>query len=909
MKEKLYKYEIPTYTYFYSPVLLDATLKEMGHYIVGNYYGHLVNKSNDISMIVVQSPAFSESGDFFLDLLIKNNQEFTDRLFQLINEITILGDKFQEKYAADISDNKVSDINEFYPDYIKVFSPLIGLGYALDYSIDQYLKKHNIEFTSIKPFGNSFLSVEKFQLRKIFEIIDEKEQTIALKKHCLNYSWLLNNYVGNKELSVDYFINRKQEVHDFELLGEINIEYKKPETLFEWFSLLVYVRDERKRVNMIAIGLMNRYLKSECERLNINYNNAVLCTVDEFELLKEKKIPERNERFLKFTCTGPVDITESEWVALLETNLESTGEIKGTIACKGIATGKVKIVLSVNDFSKVEKDDIIVASMTRPDFAPILGRCSAIVTNEGGITCHAAIVSRELKIPCIIGTMDATKILKDGDIVEVDADKGIVRILDKNGEEEWFIVSSRGKPHAILTIDSIGVGISKDYVKKIYGIDYKIKKYRQFDAKRSFGKGDYDNLIKILNEEQNKNPLLFFEFGSKIEKIAKEIKEKTDKLKKNNWDEINNLKLSTYIESMTDLQSKLWSAGLLYSFYFYFNDIFFPDFIEKLKNKTNNFDDELMEFITNPEKLTFIGEEQLNILNLANMHIQKKDIRKQTFDHWKKYAFLKRYYFWGEGFSLEEIKSRINSLSDEGASQIKERMYKVGSKQIDISKYHLNDFESKIIKSARKCSYAINLADEVTNYYSHELREMFYTIANRIGINYEQLVSMRLEEIIESLKKGASIVIREDLDERLKEHALIYENGSCKLLIKKELEEYKKNHKTIEENVGILRGTITKKFSKNIYGKVKIITDLKNISNFKKEEILVTTMTTPAYVPIMEKAAAIITDEGGLLCHAAIVSRELGVPCVIGTKVATKTLKDGDLIEIDADNGIVKIIK
>lgn len=156
MKEKLYKYEIPTYTYFYSPVLLDATLKEMGHYIVGNYYGHHVNKSNDISMIVVQSPAFGESGDFFLDLLIKNNQEFTDRLFQLIKQITILGDKFQEKYVADISNNKVSDINEFYPDYIKVFSPLIGLGYALDYSIDQYLIKHNIELTSIKPFGNSF---------------------------------------------------------------------------------------------------------------------------------------------------------------------------------------------------------------------------------------------------------------------------------------------------------------------------------------------------------------------------------------------------------------------------------------------------------------------------------------------------------------------------------------------------------------------------------------------------------------------------------------------------------------------------------------------------------------------------------------------------------------------------------
>jgi pyruvate,water dikinase len=59
----------------------------------------------------------------------------------------------------------------------------------------------------------------------------------------------------------------------------------------------------------------------------------------------------------------------------------------------------------------------------------------------------------------------------------------------------------------------------------------------------------------------------------------------------------------------------------------------------------------------------------------------------------------------------------------------------------------------------------------------------------------------------------------------------------------------------------------------------------------------------------MKKAAAIVTDEGGITCHAAIVSRELGVPCITGTQVATKTLKDGDLIDVNADHGLVKIIK
>ncbi len=74
----------------------------------------------------------------------------------------------------------------------------------------------------------------------------------------------------------------------------------------------------------------------------------------------------------------------------------------------------------------------------------------------------------------------------------------------------------------------------------------------------------------------------------------------------------------------------------------------------------------------------------------------------------------------------------------------------------------------------------------------------------------------------------------------------------------------------------------------------------------RQGEILVAVITYPALLPAMERASAIVTDEGGLLCHAAIVSRELGIPCVVGTRIATKVLKDGDLIEVDASEGVVK---
>ena len=106
-------------------------------------------------------------------------------------------------------------------------------------------------------------------------------------------------------------------------------------------------------------------------------------------------------------------------------------EIKGFSANKGRVIGITKIIKHRKQFKNIKKGDVLVTEMTSPDYAPIFKKIKAIITDEGGITCHAAIVSRELNIPCIVGTKIATKMLKDGDLVGVDAEKGIVKILKR----------------------------------------------------------------------------------------------------------------------------------------------------------------------------------------------------------------------------------------------------------------------------------------------------------------------------------------------------------------------------------------------------------------------------------------------------------------------------------------------
>jgi phosphohistidine swiveling domain-containing protein len=106
-------------------------------------------------------------------------------------------------------------------------------------------------------------------------------------------------------------------------------------------------------------------------------------------------------------------------------------EFKGTPAFPGKMRGLVQRIITNDDIAQFVAGRVLVAETTYPDHVSAMKQAIAFVTDEGGITCHAAIVSRELKIPCIVGTKIATQVLHDGDEVEVDADHGVVRIIKK----------------------------------------------------------------------------------------------------------------------------------------------------------------------------------------------------------------------------------------------------------------------------------------------------------------------------------------------------------------------------------------------------------------------------------------------------------------------------------------------
>ena len=134
--------------------------------------------------------------------------------------------------------------------------------------------------------------------------------------------------------------------------------------------------------------------------------------------------------------------------------------VRGLGASPGMAAGNVKIILDIEELDKIKDGDIMVTTMTTPDMVPAMKRSSGIVTDEGGVTCHASIISRELGIPCVVGTGDATSALKENTGVTIDGKKGLVFDgISENKEEAVQVVASAGAA-PIITVTEVKANVS-----------------------------------------------------------------------------------------------------------------------------------------------------------------------------------------------------------------------------------------------------------------------------------------------------------------------------------------------------------------------------------------------------------------------------------------------------------------
>jgi len=215
---------------------------------------------------------------------------------------------------------------------------------------------------------------------------------------------------------------------------------EEPRRIADFLQMVMLFRDTRKDVIAQIQAVLVELSEELLGRIGIDPKHAPFILIPEYlkgvEHLKSilADIEQRHKGFISIihpdlsysTELCDFDRALVEFDQAFFDQHDKTGSLVGQIANKGKAMGTVRIVLDPHDDKGFKQGDILVTSMTRPEFVPLMKKAAAVVTNEGGVTCHAAIVSRELNIPCIIGTKRATMVLKDGDVVEVDAMKGMV---------------------------------------------------------------------------------------------------------------------------------------------------------------------------------------------------------------------------------------------------------------------------------------------------------------------------------------------------------------------------------------------------------------------------------------------------------------------------------------------------
>jgi phosphohistidine swiveling domain-containing protein len=183
-------------------------------------------------------------------------------------------------------------------------------------------------------------------------------------------------------------------------------------------------------------------------------------------------------------------------------------------------------------------------------------------------------------------------------------------------------------------------------------------------------------------------------------------------------------------------------------------------------------------------------------------------------------------------------------------------------------------------------------------------RNVMKSIAEKESRNADYLTCLTQEEFENYLKSG-DLPSEAELTKRYEASVLYFEKDKMFLLFDQDVAKVEKTiagQAMADKNM--VKGITA--YPGKISGKARIVLDPFNAPTFNQGDVLVTGMTRPEFMPLIEKSAAIVTDVGGILCHAAITAREMKIPCVVGTAVATKIFKNDDMLEVDAESGIVK---
>ncbi|MBU1976045.1 MAG: hypothetical protein KKG59_06600 [Nanoarchaeota archaeon] len=327
----------------------------------------------------------------------------------------------------------------------RAYMPALALVFTLENRVEKKVREilPDAEENELMEYINRPLK-DNFVLQEQVELVKTKN----LKKHAREFEWIKSRYGDCNPYTGEQAQKYLEEIDKTKFLKEYKenkskiknaikrakkLVGKENEVFIDLMQFIVFYRTQRTDIMNMASYLFIPELKQMAVDKGLTYEELLMCTYTELRSTIPSKeiLKERMEGFAFVVEDSKVRLESGKEYKKIfkyfEEKHADVNELKGTIGCKGKVTGIVRVIKCRNDYKDFKDGEILVASMTTLDMVPIMRKAAAFVTDEGGITCHAAIVSREMKKPCVMGTKNATHVLKTGEKVEVDAIKGVVR--------------------------------------------------------------------------------------------------------------------------------------------------------------------------------------------------------------------------------------------------------------------------------------------------------------------------------------------------------------------------------------------------------------------------------------------------------------------------------------------------
>jgi phosphohistidine swiveling domain-containing protein len=251
----------------------------------------------------------------------------------------------------------------------------------------------------------------------------------------------LNQPVLAQQALSDRIAREKELVERTEKLEKRFALSEKTLALFGLARRVAVMFDDRKKSQMHAFYHIGRLLKELAKRQDVDFDLAKYLTPYELDAFVAGKISTetlaaRRQHLLVDYNAHPARLLTGVAARSAEEGYWKDsaivhGELSGVCASPGTVRGRARVIRVTRQLHELQKGEILVTSMTTPEFVPVLDKAIGIVTDDGGITCHAAIIARELDIPCIVGTKTATRSIKTGDLLELRAHHGLCRVVER----------------------------------------------------------------------------------------------------------------------------------------------------------------------------------------------------------------------------------------------------------------------------------------------------------------------------------------------------------------------------------------------------------------------------------------------------------------------------------------------